>query len=168
MRAQTEQAKRYWKKKEEEYGEKIHSRFMCKYSGTSPGDQKIEWGILFFSDLHLYFQGFASQKSWQSFLLRKTGTAEDKGSFIRLPLKELEFDLSVDKISWWEKILSKPERSLYLNHFQTKYKKVRYHFILFRPDAEKVAEIFRKTDSYSFSRGNILADKPSPSTSKDL
>jgi hypothetical protein len=149
MRTLTEQAKIYWKKKEEEYGEKIHYRCMCKCSETSTGDQEAEWGILFFSDVHLYFQGFASQKSWKAFLFRKTGPGDEKGLFIRLGLEEVEFELLAGKNTWWERILSKPERSLFVNHLQTHNKKVQYHFILFRPDAVNVKAVIQKINKVS-------------------
>ena len=143
MRALSEQAKVYWEKKEAEYGEKIHTRCMCKYESPSAEDQEIEWGILFFGDYHLYFQGFPAQKSWKKVLFRNTDSGEEKGSFIRLPLKELTFKLEAQQIRWWQKIWSNPERSLFANHSLSHYKTVQYHFILFQPDAEKIAEVIQ-------------------------
>ena len=149
MRALSEQAKIFWGKKEEVYGEKIHSRCMCKCLGSAADDREIEWGVLFFSDVHIYFQGFASQKNWKAFLIRKTNTEEEKGIFIRLRLDEVELELTADKNNWWERILSKPERSLFINHLQDRNKKVQYHFILFRPDAVKVKAVIRKINKVS-------------------
>lgn len=154
MRTLTEPAKIYWEKREEEYGEKIHSRCMCKCFGLSARDQEAEWGILFFGDKHLYFQGFPSRKSWKAVLFRNTDPGEEKGSFVRMPLSELRFELAAENIRWWEKLLSKPERSLFVTHSRSHSRIAQYHFILFQPDAEMVAEIIRNRKGLWNHSGN--------------
>ena len=100
---QKNNVERFWKKKEEEIGEKIHGRHMARFNSGYQNVSKPIWGILFYSKSAFYFQTFPHQ-SW-FFSLTRGGQSESED-------KQLSFQIRWSDV---EKIYLPPKKHSFLS-----------------------------------------------------
>jgi hypothetical protein len=94
-------AEQFWKKKEEDIGEKIEGKSMAKFiSGYRDFSGPI-WGILFYTESAFYFQTFPRQNSLFSFMRAEQPEREENQLNFRIPWSDVEkIDLTPRKHSF--------------------------------------------------------------------
>jgi len=106
----------FWKKKEEDIGEKIEGRSMAQFIGGYRNFSGPILGILFYTESAFYFQTFPRQNSLFSFLRAEQPEREENQLNFRILWSDVErIDLSPRKHSFLA-FLSPPDYRIFIDY----------------------------------------------------